>query len=247
MKVFPAIDLMNGKVVRLTKGDPKTIKTYDHLGDPLALAKRWESEGVDGLHIVDLDATLGLGSNLGTIIKIVKETDLPIHVGGGIRSLETAENLLNSGVSKVILGTLAYKKPDVITELKKKFGDCVIIAVDHLNGIVMIEGWTKSTKIVVQEAIRQFLKLNIKTFLLTSIAKDGTFQGVDLEVLSQACSIKEAHIIAAGGISSLGDIAMIKRTGAYGVVIGKALYEGKISLKEAIKIAKKGDFHNAAC
>ncbi|MEM2903399.1 MAG: HisA/HisF-related TIM barrel protein, partial [Candidatus Bathyarchaeia archaeon] len=117
MKVFPAIDLMNGKVVRLTKGDPKTVKTYDHLGDPLTLAKRWEREGVDGLHIVDLDATLGLGNNLGTIIKIVKETALPIHVGGGIRSLETAENLLNSGVSKVILGTLAYKNPDVVTEL----------------------------------------------------------------------------------------------------------------------------------
>ncbi|MBC7130956.1 1-(5-phosphoribosyl)-5-((5-phosphoribosylamino)methylideneamino)imidazole-4-carboxamide isomerase, partial [Candidatus Bathyarchaeota archaeon] len=114
MKVFPAIDLMNGKVVRLSTGDPKTVREYNYLGDPLTLAKKWEKEGADALHIVDLDAAFSMGNNLEIITKIVKETSLPTHVGGGIRSLKTAEALLNKGISKIMLGTLAYKEPDVI-------------------------------------------------------------------------------------------------------------------------------------
>ncbi|MGQ9744225.1 MAG: 1-(5-phosphoribosyl)-5-[(5-phosphoribosylamino)methylideneamino]imidazole-4-carboxamide isomerase [Candidatus Bathycorpusculaceae bacterium] len=240
MKVFPAIDLMDGKVVRLFTGDPKTAIKYNHLGDPLTFAKKWEKEGAETLHIVDLDAAFGRGNNLEIIAKIIEETSLPVHVGGGIRSLKSAKAFLNKGVSKIMLGTLAYKEPNVIGELNRRFGDRVIVALDHIQGIVMIEGWKTSTGIPVQEAMRNFLKLKVKTFLLTSVAKDGTFQGVDMDVLKRACAIKQAQIIAAGGVGSLRDISIIKQAGAYGVVIGKALYEGKFTLREALKVAKGG-------
>lgn len=230
---------MNGKVVRLYKGDLKTVKEYNYIGDPLMLAKKWEKEGADALHVVDLDAAFGSGSNLDVIERIIAETSLPVHVGGGVRSLESAEALLSKGAHKIMLGTLAYREPLVIKTLCGKYGDCIIIALDHLQGIVMMDGWRTSTGISVNEALRKFLRLGVKTFLLTSIAKDGTFQGVDIHVLKHACSIKEAQIIAAGGVGSLKDIAMIKETGAYGVVVGKALYEAKFTLKEALEVAKR--------
>lgn len=239
MKIFPAIDLMEGKVVRLFQGDPKTAKKYDYLGEPVAIAKKWEEEGADALHIIDLDAAFNKGNNLATISKIVEAVKLPVHVGGGIRSLEAAENLLNIGVRYVMLGTLAFRKPEAAANLRKKFGDRVIVALDHRNGKVMIEGWKTPAGLEVKDALERFLGLQVKTFLLTSISRDGTLEGIDVDVLSQACAYKEARIIAAGGIGSLKDLAVLKRIGVYGVVIGKALYEGMFTLKEALKIAKE--------
>jgi phosphoribosylformimino-5-aminoimidazole carboxamide ribotide isomerase len=239
MKIFPAIDLMEGKVVRLFQGDPKTAKRYDFLGEPVAIAKMWEEEGADAIHIIDLDAAFNRGNNLATISNIVKAVKLPVHVGGGVRSLEAAEKLLNIGVKYIMLGTLAFRKPEVVVNLRKKFGDRIIVALDHRNGKVMVEGWKTSAGLEVKDALERFLELQVKTFLLTSISRDGTLKGVDVDALSKACAYKEAQIIAAGGVGSLKDLAVLKRIGVYGVVIGKALYEGMFTLKEALKIAKE--------
>ncbi|MBS7646435.1 1-(5-phosphoribosyl)-5-[(5-phosphoribosylamino)methylideneamino]imidazole-4-carboxamide isomerase [Candidatus Bathyarchaeota archaeon] len=239
MKIFPAIDLMDGKVVRLLKGDPEAAKIYDWLGKPVEVAKKWEKDGADALHVIDLDAALNRGNNFATISEIVQAVKIPVHVGGGIRSEEAAEKLLSIGVDKVMLGTLAFKKPEAIKYLIEKFGDCIIVALDYdENGRVMIEGWRKEAELSVAEAMKKFLKLKVKTFLLTSISRDGTLKGVSINIVKRICALQKARIIAAGGVSSLNDLAILKQAGVYGVVIGKALYEGVFTLKEALELAR---------
>ncbi|MEM2094747.1 MAG: 1-(5-phosphoribosyl)-5-[(5-phosphoribosylamino)methylideneamino]imidazole-4-carboxamide isomerase [Candidatus Bathyarchaeia archaeon] len=237
MKIFPAVDLMGGRVVRLFQGNPDAVKNYGHLGEPVAVAKKWEDEGAHAIHIVDLDAALGRGNNFRTIGEIVRKVTVPVHVGGGIRSLEVAEKMLNIGVRYIMLGTLAFRSPDIVTRLRDRFGDCVIVAIDHKGGKVMVEGWKSSTDLSVDAALKLFSRLNVKTFLLTSVSRDGTLQGVDADVLSQACKYEDIRIIAAGGVGSLMDLTLLKQIGVYGVVIGKALYEGVFTLKEALKVA----------
>jgi phosphoribosylformimino-5-aminoimidazole carboxamide ribotide isomerase len=240
VKVFPAVDIMNGKVVRLFKGRPETAKAYTSLGDPVAVAKKWEYEGADGLHVIDLDAALRRGDNSATIFEIVQAVKIPVHVGGGIRSEETAEKFLNMGVDRIIIGTLAFKRPKILAKLVEKFGDSVIVALDYgENGKVMIEGWRKNIQLDVENAIQRFLKLKIKTFLLTSVSKDGTLEGVSVDVVKKACAYEGVYVIAAGGVGSLKDLMLLKNVGVYGVVIGKALYEGAFSLKDALKIARE--------
>ncbi len=240
VKVFPAIDIMDGRVVRLFKGRPETAKAYTGFGDPLKVAKKWEDEGADGLHVVDIDAALCRGDNSTTIFEIAQNVKIPVHLGGGIRSNETAEKFLNMGVNKIIVGTLAFKKPKILASLVERFGDRVIIALDYEeNGRVMIEGWRKTVDLNVEEAINRFISLGIKTFLLTSVSRDGTLKGVNTDTVKRACARKGVNVIAAGGVASLKDLELLKKVGVYGVVIGKALYERTFSLKEALKIARK--------
>ncbi|MFQ6081520.1 MAG: 1-(5-phosphoribosyl)-5-[(5-phosphoribosylamino)methylideneamino]imidazole-4-carboxamide isomerase [Candidatus Bathyarchaeia archaeon] len=241
MEIIPAIDLMNGKVVRLTRGDPKAVKAYDRLGDPITVAKRWESEGADAIHVVDLDAALGRGSNTELIENIIHVVDIPTQVGGGIRKMEAAQGLLRTGAYRVILGVLAFNEPHSVIKLLRDFGsERVVVALDHRNGKVMVQGWKVSTKLSVEEAILKFLKLEAKRFLITSIAKDGTLKGPDYDTLARACSYAGVSIIAAGGVASLEDLATLKQIGVEGVVIGKALYEGMLELKDALRIARRG-------
>ena len=240
MEVIPAIDLMKGKVVRLFQGDPKTAKVYDQLGEPVAIAKMWEKDGANILHIIDLDAALNLGNNFSVIAKIAEAVNLPIQVGGGIRKLETAEKLLEMGISRIILGALAFNEPHTLTKLQKKFGnERLIVALDHQGGRVMVEGWKTPTKLGIEEALAKFLDFQVKTFLVTSIAQDGTLIGPDVNTLSKVCVNPHVSIIAAGGIGSLSDLIVLKQIGVKGVIVGKALYEGVFTLKEAIKIAKR--------
>lgn len=230
---------MDGKVVRLLKGDPEAAKIYDWPGKPVEVAKKWEKDGADALHVIDLDAALNRGNNFATISEIVQAVKIPVHVGGGIRSEEAAEKLLSIGVDKVMLGTLAFKKPEAIKYLIEKFGDCIIVALDYdENGRVMIEGWRKEAELSVAEAMKKFLKLKVKTFLLTSISRDGTLKGVSINIVKRICALQKARIIAAGGVSSLNDLVILKQAGVYGVVIGKALYEGVFTLKEALELAR---------
>jgi len=239
MEVIPAIDLMKGKVVRLSQGDPKTAKIYDQLGEPVAIAKMWEKDGAKIIHIIDLDAALNMGNNLAIISKIAGAVDLPIQVGGGIRKLETAQSLLEMGISRIILGALAFNEPQTLTKLQKKFGnERLIVALDHQGGRVMVEGWKTPTNLGIEEALAKFLDLQVKTFLVTSITKDGTLTGPDVNTLRKVCVDPRVDIIAAGGIGSLNDLIILKRIGVKGVVVGKALYEGRFTLKEAIKITK---------
>lgn len=239
MKVIPAVDLMNGKVTRLLQGDPKKAKFYDYLGDPVAIAKKWEAEGADAIHVVDLDRAFNKGSNIEAIAKIINVVNVPVQVGGGIRSKEAAEALLNMGADYVIMGTLAFKKPEVLGELIGKFGERVIVALDYVDGKVMIEGWTLQTHAKIEMALERFLRIGVRNFLLTSIRRDGTLQGVDFDTLRQVCKNSKVKVMAAGGVKSIRDIYMLKECGIYGVVIGKALYEGTLTLEEAVKAARE--------
>jgi phosphoribosylformimino-5-aminoimidazole carboxamide ribotide isomerase len=239
MQVIPAIDLMKGKVVRLSQGDPKTAKIYEHLGDPITIAKRWEKEGANALHIIDLDAAFNMGSNFTVISKIADTVNLPIQVGGGIRRLETAKNLFEIGISRIALGALAFNEPHILAKLLEEFGDeRVIVALDHQDGRIMVEGWKTPTELGIEEALLKFTGLQVKTFLVTSITKDGTLTGPDFGTLSKACEYPHVNIIAAGGVSGLNDLIMLKRIGAKGVVVGKALYEGVFTLKEALRVVR---------
>jgi phosphoribosylformimino-5-aminoimidazole carboxamide ribotide isomerase len=241
MQVIPAIDLMKGKIVRLSRGDPKTAKAYDQFGSPVETARKWKEEGAKKLHIIDLDAAFGTGDNLSAIAKIAESVDLPIQVGGGIRTIEAVEKLLRMEISQVILGALAFSDADAVTRIQEKFGSKpIIVALDNKDGKIMVEGWKTPTIFGIREALEKFAKLKVKTFLITSITKDGTLSGPDVETLSEACQYPNLDIIAAGGISSLNDLEALKRVGVEAAVIGKALYEGKFTLKEAIR-AVEGD------
>lgn len=239
MLVIPAIDLIKGKVVRLTRGDPNQATFYDKIGTPLQIAKKWQSEGAQRLHIIDLDAAFGRGDNLAVASEIARATGLPIQVGGGIRSEEAAAKLLSTSIAYVILGALAFRDPDAVTRLEAKYPDRVIVSLDNRDGMVMVEGWTADTSITLMDALEIFAKLKVKTFLVTSITRDGTLSGPDLDTLNEACGYPGVDIIAAGGIGSLNDLVELSRTGVKGAVVGKALYERKFTLKQAIETAEK--------
>jgi len=236
LQLIPAIDLMNGKIVRLTHGDPKTAKVYSQFGGPVETAKKWKADGATKLHIIDLDAALGMGNNLSVIADIAENVDLPIQVGGGIRNIEAVEKVLKLGVSQVILGALAFSDPDAVTQVQQEFGSgAVIVALDNRDGKIMVEGWKTATALSMKEALEKFVALGVKAFLVTSITKDGTLSGPDLDTLREACQHPDVEVIAAGGIGGLNDLVALKRVGVEGAVIGKALYEGRFTLKEALK------------
>jgi phosphoribosylformimino-5-aminoimidazole carboxamide ribotide isomerase len=237
MQLIPAIDLLGGKIVRLTRGEAKTAKTYEkEFGTPVEAAKRWRDEGAGKLHIIDLDAAFSIGDNHAVIAEVAKSVTLPIQVGGGIRNYETAEKLLQTGATQVILGALAFSDPPVIRKIQQKFGlDSVIVALDNKDGQIMVEGWQTSTAMTVDDALEKYSTLGVHRFLITSIAQDGMLSGPDLQTLSAATQYIGAKIIAAGGIGSIGDLAALKEIGVEGAVIGKALYEGRFTLKEAIQ------------
>ncbi len=235
MKVIPAIDLMNGQVVRLYKGDPNQKTVY---GDnPIEIAKKWEASGADMLHLVDLDATLGRGSNLLIIKKILEQTSIPIQVAGGLRD-ESIINDVSKISNRIVLGTLAFKDKSTLKKLLSNLGsDKIVISVDHVDGEIVIHGWQKETGIKLIDSMKEFLTMGFSEFLLTNVSRDGTLQGPDLEFLEQACKLDNAHVIASGGISNIKDIQDVKQKNAFGVILGKALYENKISINEAKQVA----------
>ena len=230
MKIIPAIDLMDGKVVRLVKGDPKNKTIYSD--NPIEIAKKWEKAGADRIHVVDLDATLGRGSNLQIIKKIVQQVSVPIQVAGGLRNEDTISDAF-SFAPKAVLGTFAFKNKEILPDILTKFGkDRIIISVDQLNGKIVIDGWQQTTGIDLISGVESFLKLGFSEFLMTSVDRDGTLLGPDLESLKKVCEIQNAKIIASGGISNIQDTIAVKKCGAFGVILGKALYDGKISIEE---------------
>jgi phosphoribosylformimino-5-aminoimidazole carboxamide ribotide isomerase len=239
LQVIPAVDVMQGKVVRLSRGDPKTAKVYAQFGTAVETAKKWKRDGARKLHIIDLDAAFGTGNNLSVIAEIVESVDLPVQVGGGIRTVEAVEKLLALGVSQVILGALAFSDSNAIGQVQRKFGsERVIVALDNKDGKIMVEGWKTQTTFGMKDALEKFAKLKVQTFLVTSITKDGTLSGPDLATLSEACRYPNVQIIAAGGIGSLNDLTALKRIGVAAAVVGKALYEDKFTFKEALKTVK---------
>lgn len=235
MKIIPAIDLLDGQVVRLYKGDPTKKTVYSN--DPLAIAKKWEREGADMLHLVDLDATLGRGSNLELIKKISSQISIPSEIAGGLRDGPIIEEALRFS-ERIVVGTLAFRSKEIIKNLLEKFGpEKIVISTDHNDGNIVINGWQTGTQVPVIESIRDFLRMGFTQFLLTNVSRDGTLDGPDLKYLKQACDLKGSDIIASGGISSLDDIKNVKECGPYGVILGKAMYDGKVSIMEAKKLS----------
>ncbi len=235
MKIIPAIDLMEGKVVRLYKGNPEKKTIYSK--DPLETAKKWEQAGADMIHLVDLDATLGRGTNIEIIKNLVNQLSVPVQVAGGLRDESIISQVLDYS-SRVVIGTIAFQKKEILKKILESFGkERVVISVDHVDGDIMVEGWQKSTGKNLIEGINEFVDMGFSEFLLTNVSKDGTLQGPDLEHLEQACKIKNVNVISSGGISNLDDVIKVKEKNAFGVILGKALYENLITIEEAKKIS----------
>ena len=236
MKIIPAIDIMYGNVVRLVKGDPKQKTVYSK--DPINVAKKWENNGADILHIVDLDATLGLGENFEIIKNISQNVNIPIQVAGGLRNIEKISDTLNFA-QRVVIGTIAMQlkeseQTEILLDIISQFGkDRVVISIDHVNGEILTHGWQKGTGIKLLAATEEFVGYGFSEFLTTSVSKDGTLEGPDISSLSQVCNVKGTNVIASGGVSKLEDIKKIKSCEPYGVILGKALYEELISIEEA--------------
>jgi phosphoribosylformimino-5-aminoimidazole carboxamide ribotide isomerase len=234
MKIIPAIDLMSGQVVRLYKGDPKQKTVYSD--NPVEIAQKWEKNGADMLHIVDLDATLGLGSNLSIIKKIIENISIPVEIAGGLRDESIVMDAAHIS-KRIVIGTLAFKDKEILKKLLEKLGsEKIVISVDHKDGKIVTHGWQKGTDIDLIDSIKDFLAMGFTEFLLTNVNRDGTLEGPDLEFLEKACNLN-ANVIASGGISNAKDVENVKEKNPFGVILGKALYENKISIEEAKKLS----------
>ena len=239
MKIIPAIDLMNGNVVRLFKGDPKNKTIYSE--NPIEIAKKWESAGADILHVVDLDATLGLGENLQIIKEISSNLSIPIQVAGGLRSEEKISEVLNFA-SRAVIGTIAMQlkeseQENILDDFIQTFGnERIVISIDHVDGKIVTHGWQNNTGVDIFDATNEFVKYGFTEFLTTNVSKDGTLEGPDLESLRKICSLQNCNVIASGGISKMSDIVDVNEINPFGVILGKALYEGLVSIEEAKKI-----------
>jgi len=239
MKIIPAIDLMNGNVVRLTKGDPEKKTIYSD--DPIQIAKKWQDNGADMLHIVDLDATLDQGSNFPIIEKISEQVTIPVQIAGGLRDMDIISNGLKFA-KRAVIGTIAMEltnsqESERISWLEDIDKNKLVISVDHLSGEIVTHGWKKGTGVKLIDAMSEFVKYGFTEFLMTNVAKDGTLEGPDIDNLIQVCKIDDINVISSGGVSSLDDLKDIKKCNPYGVILGKALYENLISIEEAKKIA----------
>lgn len=234
MIIFPAIDLFGGKAVRLYKGDYEQMTVYND--DPLSQAKEFEKKGAKYLHMVDLEgAKSGETPNLETIKQICKNTDLFVELGGGIRSMETAEKYLSIGVDRVILGTAAVTDEKFLNEAAEKFGEKLAVGVDIRDGYVSIKGWTEKSEYTLDAFCKKLQKLGIKTVICTDISKDGAMKGANLELYKELSEKFSMDFVASGGVSSLDDVKKLSEMGMYGAIIGKAYYIGAIDLTQAIK------------
>ena len=236
MRVIPAVDIMDGNVVRLVKGNPADKVIYGN--NPVETAKKWEKAGADMLHVVDLDATLRTGRNNTEIVsRIIEAVGIPVQVAGGIRSIPDVKEMFRKNAAKVVLGTMAYKNPDSVRQLAKKNQNKIVVSLDQNNGVVVVDGWRETTGSGVIDSIIFFMNLGIKEFLLTSVDRDGMLNGPDLLTLSSAVSFTSANIIASGGISSIEDAIKVRSIGCSAVILGKALYEGKLSVERVKAIS----------
>ncbi len=237
MHIFPAIDLYDGKAVRLLKGDYQKMTVYSE--NPLEIAKDFENSGAEFLHIVDLEgAKTGETPNINTIEKIVKNTSLFTEVGGGIRTLETVKKYADIGVKRVILGTAAVNDEEFLLSAVKKYGEKIAVGIDIKDGFVAIKGWTDLSKYTPFEFCEKMQNIGVKNIICTDVSKDGAMQGTNLDLYKEMSERFDLNITASGGVSGIDDIKRLKGLGIYGAIIGKAYYTKAISLARAIEVAK---------
>lgn len=231
MDIYPAIDIKDGKCVRLTQG--KKDEEIIYFEKPEDVAIMWEKKGAKILHIVDLDGAFdGVSKNLEQIKRIREVVNIPIQVGGGIRSLEVMNNLFNVGVNRVILGTKALQDKDMLKEAVNSYGDKIIVSIDAYNGYVAIDGWTKTSEVSAVDFAREMEELGVKTIVYTDIARDGMLKGPNFEAINYLKDRVNIDIIASGGVSSEDDLVKLKEIGVAGAIVGKALYEGRVDLEK---------------
>lgn len=237
MNIFPAIDLYDGKAVRLYKGDYNNMTVYSE--NPIEIAKDFEKKGAEYIHIVDLEgAKDGTTPNIETVKQIAAETDLFCEIGGGIRSMETVEKYLNCGVSRVILGTAAVNDQAFLVEAVKKYGEKIAVGVDIKGDKVAIKGWLEASEYSCFDFCEKMQKIGVKTIICTDISKDGAMSGTNRELYKELSERFDINIIASGGVSSIEDVKALRKLSLYGAIIGKAYYIGAIDLTEALEAAK---------
>ncbi|MBQ6701952.1 MAG: 1-(5-phosphoribosyl)-5-[Clostridia bacterium] len=237
MIIFPAIDLFDGKAVRLFKGDYNQMTVYSN--NPIEIAMDFLNAGATHIHLVDLEgAKDGTTPNLETICKIKNETNLFCEVGGGIRSEEVIEKYINAGLDRVILGTAAVTNPDFAKKAAEKYGEKIAIGVDIKDGYVAVKGWTEKSNLDAFDFCRQMQSFGIKTLICTDISKDGAMLGTNHELYEKLRKNFDMQIIASGGVSSIDDVKKLAENKTYGAIIGKAYYTKAINLSEAIEVAK---------
>ena len=235
MELFPAIDLIGGKAVRLVKGDYAQMTVYSD--SPCDVAVSFERSGARFLHLVDLEgARDGSQTNLPTIREIIEKTGLFVEVGGGIRSLETVERYIGVGADRVIIGTAAVTDPEFLEAAVAKYGDKIAVGVDIKDGYVAIKGWTEKSELSCFDFCERLSKLGVKTIICTDISKDGLLAGTNLELYRELSARFNMDITASGGVSSLDDVRKLAEMGMYGAILGKALYTGNVKLEEALDI-----------
>ena len=240
--IYPAIDLRGGKVVRLKEGDPARITTYS--GDPAEMARHWLNAGANWLHVVNLDGAFGESDNanrvaLESILKVAKEYSAQVQFGGGLRSLGAIERAIDIGISRAVLGTRAIEKPDVAAAALKKLGtEKVAVGIDARAGLVRVRGWKDNSGISTTELAFQMRTLGLRTVIFTDVSRDGLGTGLNIPSTKELAEVSGLDVIASGGVHALDDVLAACAANLAGVIIGRALYEGTIDLKEALTILK---------
>ena len=247
MIIYPAIDLIGGKCVRLKQGNYDNVTVYHD--DPVAMARLFVAAGAAFIHMVDLEGArngVSQTQNSSVIKAVAQNTGLDVQTGGGIRSINKIEDYIENGVKRVILGTSAVEDPNIVKQAVSKYGDKIVIGIDARGGKVAISGWESESELDAIEFALRMRDLGIKNIIYTDISKDGMLSGPNLKAteimaraLNNSASGNAANVIASGGVSCLQDVIDLKSTGASGVIIGKAIYEGKIDLKEAISVCQQ--------
>lgn len=237
MLIYPAIDIFNGKAVRLYKGDYNQMTVYSE--NPPEIAEEFKKQGATHMHIVDLEgAKNGTTPNFETVLAIKKAGGLFCEVGGGIRDMETVDKYISAGLDRVILGTAAVKSEGFAEKTVKKYGDKIAVGIDIKDGFVAIKGWTEKSEITAFQFAEQMQNIGVKTLICTDISKDGAMKGTNHELYKELMEKFSMQIIASGGVSSIDDVKKLAQRNTYGAIIGKAYYTGDINLKEAIEVAK---------
>ncbi|MBI4394062.1 MAG: 1-(5-phosphoribosyl)-5-[(5-phosphoribosylamino)methylideneamino]imidazole-4-carboxamide isomerase [Euryarchaeota archaeon] len=233
MMVIPSIDIRQGRCVQLVGGDPSKVKVS--IDDVEGQVERWASTGASMIHVIDLDAALGAGSNWDTIARLVTTTDVPFQVGGGLRSVELIRRAVDAGVKRVIVGTKAIKDQKWLENVAAEFGDKVVVAVDARGGEVVVSGWTEGSGLRLVDYARSIDKLGLGALFFTDVDGEGKLTGINERLVKTLVEAVETPVIASGGISTMDDLYMLKDLGVDGAVIGMALYTGRIDLRQAVK------------
>jgi phosphoribosylformimino-5-aminoimidazole carboxamide ribotide isomerase len=236
MIIIPAVDIKNGKCVQLVQGQPGTEQV--EIDNPVEVALSWQEKGALMLHLIDLDGAFGDNKrNQNIISEMVHKLSIPIEMGGGVRSKEDAIELLQAGVDRVILGTMAIENPDVVSELSDEFGsDHIMVALDSKDSQVVVRGWTEKTSKTVPEMGKIMEEAGAGSILFTNVDYEGLLEGFKVDPLLELLEAVDVQVVYAGGVSTIEDLQILSKTGVYGVVIGSALYKGTIDFQEALRV-----------